>query len=104
MADETVLPRVWDNGRYRTATTEEAVAVLADDKARWQHNWQIEREQAVRWERLAERLAWHLSDALAVLKANRIKIVPTYGDDGTKALADFRALIPSDRTIPRDYK
>lgn len=60
------------------------------------------------WQRLTERLAWHLSDQLHIakfrFKAGRYGPASSYGDDGTQALADFRALAPEGMTVPRDYE
>jgi glutamyl-tRNA reductase len=44
------MTRVWDGNGYREATKEEEVALLADDKARWIHNWKLADDRAKRAE------------------------------------------------------
>lgn len=79
------------------------------------HNWCLlleqkdaEEKRADDWARVAERLAFHLSDCLYVMKqkAKRGGYGPpmSHGDDGTKALEDFRAMLPPWIKMPRDYE
>ena len=74
------------------------------------HDWcrllevkDAEEARAESWARLAERLAWHLADCHTALRFVKVGYPTSYGDNGTKALADFRAMVSRHIMVPRDY-
>lgn len=76
---------------------------LEDENAPSRFELALARSGRDDWARLAERLAWHLADCQHVLTLKGIGLPESHGDDGTKALEDFRRMIPPSLTTPRDY-